>query len=134
MKKIFSLTLVLLISISAFAQKQGAVISWEKTSYNFGTIKKEDGVVKYRFIFVNVGDEPLLLEKVRSTCGCTTSNYTKDPVAPHAKGFVEVTFDPSKQSGEFLKKITIITNEKTLVASSLEIKGSVISENEIDSK
>jgi len=127
MKKNILLTLIFLISTLAFAQKQGAVISWEKTSYDFGTIKKEDGVVTYRFIFVNVGDEPLLLEKVRSTCGCATSNYSKDPIAPNAKGFVEITFDPTKQSGEFLKTITVITNEKSLVASRLEVKGNIIS-------
>ena len=128
MKKIISLALLFLISILTFAQKQGPVISWEKTSYDFGTIKKEGGVVKYKFIFVNVGDEPLLLEKVKSTCGCSTSNYTKDPVAPNAKGFVEIIFDPANQAGEFSKKITVITNEKALGTSSLEIKGNVVSE------
>jgi hypothetical protein len=82
MKKFVSIVLFLFVSNLIFAQKQGAgaVISWDKTSYDFGSIKEEDGVVKYRFIFVNVGDEPLLLEKVKSTCGCTTSNYTKDTV------------------------------------------------------
>ena len=128
MKKIISFILMFLIFILTFAQKQGAVISWGKTSYDFGSIKKEDGSVKYKFVFVNLGDEPLLLEKVKSTCGCTTSNYTKDQVLPKAKGFVEVVFDPTNQSGEFLKTITIITNEKTLVASRLEIKGKVISD------
>ncbi|MDR0206422.1 MAG: DUF1573 domain-containing protein [Bacteroidales bacterium] len=128
MKKVISLALIFLISILAFAQKQGAVISWDKMSYDFGTIKKESGVVKYKFIFVNVGDEPLLLEKVKSTCGCSTSNYTKDAVAPNAKGFVEIMFDPVNQSGEFLKKITVITNEKALGSTNLEIKGNVISE------
>jgi hypothetical protein len=128
MKRVISLILVLLLSVFTFAQKQGAVISWERTSYDFGTIKKEDGVVTYRFIFVNTGDAPLLLEKVKSTCGCTTSNYSKEPVLPNAKGFVEVAFDPANQSGEFSKTITVITNEKSLVASRLEIKGNVISE------
>jgi len=128
MKKVILVIMMLLISIAVLAQKQGAVISWEKTFYNFGTIQKEDGAVTYRFIFVNVGDEPLVLEKVKSTCGCTTSNYTKDQVLPNAKGFVEIAFDPANQSGEFLKTITVITNEKSLVASRLEIKGEVISE------
>jgi len=128
MKIVISLTLMCLISVLAFAQKQGAVILWEKTAYDFGTIKKEDGAVTYRFLFVNAGDAPLLLEKVKSTCGCTTSNYSKESVLPNAKGFVEVAFDPTNQSGEFSKTITVITNEKSLIASRLEIKGNVISE------
>ena len=127
MKKYFSFLIIFLTFIFTFAQKQGAVISWEKTSYDFGSIKEEDGVVKYKFIFVNIGDEPLLLEKVKSTCGCTTSNYTKEPVAPNTKGFVEIVFNPINQAGEFQKKITILTNEKTLFSSSLEIKGNVVS-------
>ena len=127
MKQFVLFALMCIISIFTFAQKQGALIFWEKTSYDFGTIRKEDGTLTYRFIFVNTGDEPLLLEKVKSTCGCTTSNYTKDQVLPSAKGFVEIVFDPSNQSGEFSKIITIITNEKSLVASKLEIKGNIIS-------
>ena len=126
MKKVILLTLIFLISSFTFAQKQGPVISWEKTSHNFGKIKKEDGIITCRFTFVNIGDEPLLLEKVKSTCGCTTSNYTKDQVLPKAKGFVEIAFDSSNQSGEFLKTITIITNEKSLIASKLEINGVVV--------
>ena len=127
MKKVISLTLMFLIFTLTFAQKQGAVISWEKTSYNFGAVKKEDGIVTYRFIFTNVGDDPLLIEKVKSTCGCTSSNYTKDQVCPNEKGFVEIAFDPSNQSGDFFKVITIITNERSLVASKLEIKGKIVS-------
>jgi len=129
MKKIFSLTLAILITILAFSQKQGAVISWEKTTYDFGNIKEEEGVVKYRFIFINIGDEPLLIEKVKSTCGCTTSDYTKNPIAPKAKGFVEIVFDPTNRAGEFNKKITVITNEKSLSASILVIKGNVVSKD-----
>jgi hypothetical protein len=127
MKKKIIFILVYLVSIATFAQKQGGVISWEKTSFDFGIIKQEDGLVKHKFVFINIGDEPLMIEKVKSTCGCATSNYTKDQILPKAKGFVEVTFDPSKQLGEFTKKITVITNEKTLVSSSLVIQGNVIS-------
>jgi hypothetical protein len=126
-KKIILLTLVLLLPILIFAQKKGALISWDKTSYDFGIIKKENGLVKYKFTFINIGDEPLMIQKVKPSCGCTTSNYSKEPIPPASKGFVEIIYEPANQIGVFNKTIAIITNEKSLVASKLEIKGRVIS-------
>ena len=114
------------MSICAFAQQKGAVISWEKTIHNFGIIKMEDGLQKYRFVFVNTGDEPLYLSRVKSGCGCTTADYTKEPIAPGAKGYVEVIFNPENRLGIFDKNITVVCNATSKPVSNLKINGIVI--------
>ena len=126
MKKIISLALVLSMSILAFAQQKGAVISWEETSYNFDIVKTEEEFVKHKFIFINIGDEPLILINVKPDCGCTTVDYTKEPILPKAKGFVEVSYDTQTNIGSFTKMITVTSNEKLRPLSILKIKGEVI--------
>ena len=114
------------MSVLVFAQQKSPSISWDKTSHNFETIKQEDGLVKYRFIFENTGNEPLVLLKVKAECGCTTVDYNKEPIAPGAKGFVEVSYDPKNHSGIFDKKITVLTNGTLQPASILRITGEVV--------
>ena len=72
MKKIgFILLLSLVMTGIAFAQKQPAM-DFEKTEHNFGTIKEEIGAVTTRFEFKNTGDAPIIIQRVASSCGCTT--------------------------------------------------------------
>lgn len=60
--------------------------------------------------FTNRGNQPLIIRSVHPSCGCVTVDYTKDPVAPNAKGNIEITFD-AKMLGTFYKDVEIVTNE-----------------------
>ena len=57
-------------------------ITFTKTSHDFGTFPEERGKVTCTFTFKNTGKSDLVLQKVRASCGCTTPNWTKTPVAP----------------------------------------------------
>jgi len=125
MKKIIFFTLASAMSILTFAQQKGPAISWDETSYDFGTIQMEDGTVTHTFTFVNTGDEPLVLTKVQPSCGCTAVDYTKEPVAPGSKGFVEAAYNPTNRPGPINKSITVTTNEASQAGTSLRINGHV---------
>ena len=114
------------MSVLVFAQQKGSAILWEKTSHNFETIKQEDGLVKHKFIFENTGNEPLVLLKVNPDCGCTSADYSKEPIAPGAKGFVEVSYDPKNHLGTFNKIVRVISNETLKPMSILRITGEVV--------
>ena len=43
------------------------------------------------FTVTNVGKEPLIIEQANPTCGCTISNYTKEPIAPGKTGTINAT-------------------------------------------
>lgn len=121
MKKIILLVLGILPMI-AYAQK--AQISFEATSHNFGTIAEQGGRVSHVFSFKNTGTLPLILTNVRAGCGCTTPEWSREPVAPGASGSIKVSFDPRNRPGMFTKSITVNSNASTPVVS-LTIRGKV---------
>ena len=123
---IFTLLLFAFVATGVvYAQSKQANISFTETTHNFVTIKEADGKVTYKFEFVNVGGENLLVTRVQPSCGCTAPNWTKKPVAPGAKGFVSATFDPKRRPGNFNKSLTVYSNaEKSPMV--LKITGNVV--------
>ena len=82
--------------------------SFSEDSYSFGEVKFEVPA-KHTFRFTNTGTEPLKIEKVKPSCGCTATNYSKEPIAPGAEGFVELTYN-AKKMGIFRKTATVTMN------------------------
>lgn len=129
MKKLSLSILMVVIALICFAQPK---IEFEQTTYEFGKIKEEGGKVTGRFVFTNIGNEDLVLTNVRPGCGCTAANYSKDPVAPGQKGFIEATYNPYNRPGAFNKNIRVTTNEPQFSDGSnaaphmIFIKGEVI--------
>lgn len=101
-------------------------IVWEKSEYNFGTIKEVDGKVDGIFYFLNVGKVPVKVDEVKTSCGCTIAEYSKEPIKPNEKGFVKATFDPTMKKGEFNKSITVKANTVPFYHL-LDITGTVVS-------
>ena len=86
-----------------------AKITLEETDFNFGSVNEGD-VVKHTFKLKNVGNQPLLITDIRTTCGCTVPTWNKSPIAANANDQVEVKFDTKGKANEQVKKITIIAN------------------------
>lgn len=110
MKKIISTSLFLLLVISIFAQSKKPTISFEETSHDFGTITQEDGLATVVFNFTNTGAEPVIISEVKSSCGCTSPDYSKEPIAPGEKGFVSAAYNPVNRPGTFSKTLTVVSN------------------------
>ncbi|MFA6403043.1 MAG: DUF1573 domain-containing protein [Salinivirgaceae bacterium] len=127
MKNKLSILVVALLAMIANsnAQQVGPNISWDNPNHEFGDIKEEAGKVTHNFTFTNTGNEPLTITNVRPSCGCTSSDYTKEPVAPGANGYVSATFNPENRPGKFSKSITITTNCNP-PTSNLRFTGNVI--------
>jgi len=105
---IFIMILVMATGVSA--QQKTPKIVFDKKIHNFGTIQEEGGKVSCSFSFVNQGGEPLVINRVNATCGCTTPAWTRKPVQPGGKGFVRATFDPRRRPGNFNKSVIVHTN------------------------
>ncbi len=125
MKRIIFLLTALVLSLSALsAQQKQAVISAKETVYDFGEIKEADGKVAHTFVIENTGDAPLVLTRVIASCGCTTPEWTKEPIAPGKSGDVKITYNPVGRPGVFAKAISIYSNGKK-GSFILTIKGKV---------
>jgi hypothetical protein len=88
---------------------QTAIINFENTEHDFGDIM-EGEKVSYSFKFTNVGKNDLVITSVSSTCGCTVTDFPKDPIKPGENGTIEVNFNSSGRSGKQVKVITVATN------------------------
>lgn len=104
-------TFTLLLSIQFFSYGQG-VISFEKTTHDFGDIDK-GSIASYEFEFTNTGNQPIVISKVQPSCGCTVSSFTRKPVKPGEKGKVKATFNSNKGGdGSFNKSVKVYSNAK----------------------
>ncbi len=99
------------------AQFAEASITFGKTSHNFGTINELDGVKSYTFEFTNSGGQPLILNSVTASCGCTAPEWSKAPISPGEKGSINVAFNPRGMPGAFRKSITVKSNAREGVAT-----------------
>lgn len=109
-----------------FSQEEKAKISFKETKHNFGKISsmKKDSVC---FYFENTGTASLVIQKVTTTCGCTVSDWTKQPVEPGKTGHVKAIFDPKGYNGRFSKSIFVKSNAETDVVL-LKITGEVMND------
>ena len=113
MKQIIFIFMAILLATGMATAQQKAVISVDKTSHDFGVIKEADGKVSHTFKITNTGDAPLVLTRVIASCGCTTPEWTKEPIAPGKTGEVKITYDPKDRPGPFTKSISVYSNGKT---------------------
>jgi hypothetical protein len=128
MRKLILLLFVLLGISSLNAQHAKPAFSFDETIHNFGDIKEESGKVIHLFNFTNTGSQPLVIHNVRASCGCTTPEWTKQPIAPGGKGFIKATFDPKNRPGNFNKTITVTANTEN-PNTLLRITGNVLEKN-----
>jgi len=110
MKKLLFGLLLITMYLNLFSQQKEPVMSFKKTLHDFGTIRQEDGIAKVRFEFTNTGSAPLIITDVKSSCGCTTPSYSKQPVPPGEKGYIDAAYDPLNSPGQFSKTITVNSN------------------------
>lgn len=123
--KISLLFIFLGMGLTAYSQEKGPHISFKSLTHNFGNIKEEDGPVTYDFHFRNTGNEPLVLQRVVSSCGCTTPTWSKEPVPPGGDGFIRVVYNPRNRPNQFHKSVTVYTNAQRSPVV-LRISGNVI--------
>ncbi len=85
-------------------------MTFDKMNYNFGKLK-EDTENKVSYTVTNTGRNPLIIQKVDVSCGCTTAKKHEKPIAPGKSDIIEVVFHPKPgQLGEQKKTVTITAN------------------------
>jgi len=106
MKKILLSAAVIVLTASAFAQKKvDDIAKFATETINFGKIKQ--GVpTKGVFTVTNVSNQPIIIEQANPTCGCTISDYTKEPIAAGKTGIINATFNAANV-GHFDKHLTV---------------------------
>lgn len=99
-------------------------ITFEEVVHDYGSFKESAGIQTTTFKFTNTGAVPLILSNVRTSCGCTTPKWTREPVAPGKEGEIQVSYNPKNRPGSFNKTVTISSNAEN-ASVVLRIKGTV---------
>jgi len=106
MKKILLIATAFIVGFSANAQqKADDIIKVKSEKFDFGKIKQNAPVTTY-FEFTNTSDKPIVIESAVASCGCTTPEYAKEPIAPKATTKIKVGYNAAAL-GAFTKPVTV---------------------------
>lgn len=105
-----------------YAQEATAKIQFKSETIDYGEIEKGSNGVRV-FEFTNIGNAPLVISDVKSSCGCTIPKKPESPIQPGKTGQIEVKYD-TERVGPIRKAITVISNADT-PTKVLKIKGTV---------
>ena len=84
------------------------VLQLKEISHNFGKIP-QGRPATYNFEVTNTGKEALKLDNVQASCGCTTPEWSKEPIAAGAEATIKVGYNAYAE-GQFTKTVTISYN------------------------
>jgi hypothetical protein len=105
------------------AKKSGKEIWFEETLHDYGEIAQDsDG--SWSFSFKNLGEGAIVVNRVRSTCGCTVPEWPREPIEPGASGRITVKYNTA-HAGTFLKSVYVYSSAVNSPVK-LQIKGKVI--------
>jgi hypothetical protein len=131
-KNILLIVSLLVFSVSVFAQNSAnkaelsvegkAAYKWKTISIDFGEIKQNVAKTA-EFELTNSGTAPIIIHNAVPSCGCTNTDYPKDPVKPGQTAKIKTTYDAAA-TGAFRKTVTVFMNA-TPEPQVLEIKGVV---------
>ena len=97
------------------------VLGLKETSFDFGTIPQGKPVYHF-FEVTNNGKTPMVISNVQTSCGCTTPEWSKEPIAPGATTKIRVGYNAAAE-GHFDKHITVMYNQN--LSKQIKITGTV---------
>lgn len=101
------------------------VFQFEMETIDYGSIaKNSDG--NRVFTFKNIGDAPIVISKVKGSCGCTVATKPNSPIMPGETAEIGVAYATNRIGG-FSKTITITSNASE-ANKMLRVKGNVLKE------
>lgn len=118
-----SIALIMTALIPMTLAAQGK-LQFETPEWDFGTILETDGRVSHTFTGRNVGNAPIVILDVATTCGCTVPAFSKQPILPGQETSIMVTYDPANRPGIFNKELWVYSSERKRIAT-LRIRGDV---------
>lgn len=108
----------LLACACVYAQDEPtSAMLFETYEWDFGTIDEADGPVMHTFRFANISNNPIQIDNVATSCGCTTVQYSTEPIHGGEYGEITVVFDPARTEGRVFREVEILTKDRRNYAS-----------------
>ena len=111
------------IGCSEEIPETASTIVWKAETIDVGQIPQgTPKVIVYEF--KNTGKTAVVITNVQGSCGCTATDYTKEPIQPGKSAKVTATYNAANK-GAFTKTVTVTTSAET-TPKILTLKGTVI--------
>lgn len=99
------------------------LITWKSETIEVGEIPQGTPYT-IKFEFKNTTKKPVVITNVKAQCGCTATDYSKEPIKPKKSGYVNAIYNAAK-AGAFTKTVTVITSDSE-TPKKLTFKGTVV--------
>jgi mono/diheme cytochrome c family protein len=136
MTRVVSIAIASLLATSGAAAAEGSAlekaapaIRFDRATHDLGAIPSDRKQV-FSWAYHNDGTAPLEIIAMNPSCGCTASVAEPKQVTPGAAGVLQVTYDPSGQSGDVRKTLTVVTNDPLHPRTILTILAKVLPADE----
>jgi hypothetical protein len=119
------------VDTSEVKDSDTGVIEVEDPVHDFGKV----GFNNYyncQFKFKNIGQGPLHISKIKSSCGCAVADLDKKTYAPGESGTVKVKYHSPRKEGAVTKYLYILSDDKKHPSTNLVIKATVESKVAVD--
>ena len=107
----YLIIILMLFSVVTHAQEPESMLKFQSMVHDFGHIKEDGGEQLCSFFAINEGKSAIKVTEIKTSCGCTSAQYTKGDIAPNEKIEVTVGFNPFNRSGRIDKHIYIIVSD-----------------------
>lgn len=115
--KIVYITVIFFVGIAtSYAQ-----LEWKDDVLSFSP-KLNEKSVEAVFEFKNGGNDPVTINEIKTSCGCTTAQLSKREYQPGEVGEVKVLFNLGARTGFQKKYINIKTNDSSVPEVKLTMK------------
>ena len=92
-----------------FSVQNAPVIEWTTPiDHDLGDIALKKPVTVF-FQYKNISSEPVTIDNVRPTCGCTAPDWSDAPIEPDSIGTIKIVYEAG-QPGYFRKKVKVFFN------------------------
>jgi len=118
---------VLVFSWATLARAAGPALAAKGREFSFGEVFQGQKVT-HVFHFRNTGDAPLVVERLRSTCGCTAALVSSTVVPPGGSAELKAIFDSSRFQGPVVKTVYLYSNASPQRVARFTLRGRVVRE------
>jgi uncharacterized protein DUF1573 len=108
MKRVLLAAAVLVFSVALNAQSKNPdeIMKLNTEKHDFGKIPQGPPSADFYFEITNISNSPIVVESAQASCGCTTPEVPKEPIAPGATAKLKVSYN-ALNLGAFMKTVTI---------------------------
>ena len=106
-------------------------ITVDNSVFDFGAIA-QGAPVEHLFTINNAGSDPLKIERLNPSCGCTAASLSAQIIDPGNSATIRTVFDTTGFQGYKVKTVRVYSNDPQQPSIVLTLKGSVIPDVVVD--